>query len=329
MRFANEHRTNTGSDMDSIELPADIDDGRPGAWLIDDRWQTPDAVLESIAIAGFRIACRMSVSEALDRQTEIGDVALVVLEISEPLSADQRTLITRLDMRAHDARNPMIVACPIDVLDEVAALVVAAHSTILCDPTPFDRVAAIERSKTGIAALGEERTMEAVRLLHLTDEVARIARSLAELAGERDETRPRTVSDGLIGYRAGPMPDRPVVDGVVITSRDVRELIQLRRRRDAALGADLFADPAWDMMLDLMAARIDRLKVAVSSLCIAAAVPATTALRWIKTLTEMGVFKRVNDPTDKRRIFIELSDQAATAVLDVLGDAKRAGVLVV
>jgi hypothetical protein len=43
----------------------------------------------------------------------------------------------------------------------------------------------------------------------------------------------------------------------------------------------LFADPAWDILLDLAAARIDGRMVAVSSLCIAAAVPATTALRWI------------------------------------------------
>lgn len=82
-------------------------------------------------------------------------------------------------------------------------------------------------------------------------------------------------------------------------------------------------------MLDLMIARIERLRVAVSSLCIAAAVPATTALRWIKTLTETGIFVRVDDPTDRRRVFIELSDDAANTVLGLLGEAKQAGVATV
>ena len=61
------------------------------------------------------------------------------------------------------------------------------------------------------------------------------------------------------------------------------------------------------MLLDLMAARLEENRVAVSSLCIAAAVPATTALRWIKALTDRGLFVRVADPQDGRRVFIELS----------------------
>ncbi len=68
------------------------------------------------------------------------------------------------------------------------------------------------------------------------------------------------------------------------------------------------------MLLDLYAARLDRTRVSVSSLCIAAAVPATTALRWIKTLTETGLFERKADQHDARRIFVQLSDEATTSM---------------
>ncbi len=78
--------------------------------------------------------------------------------------------------------------------------------------------------------------------------------------------------------------------------------------------ADLFADPAWDMLLDLYAARLERQPVSVSSLCIAAAVPATTALRWIKTMTDAGLFVREADPHDGRRIFIALAEGACDAL---------------
>lgn len=94
----------------------------------------------------------------------------------------------------------------------------------------------------------------------------------------------------------------------------IRDIIRARRLREELFGAGLFADPAWDILLDLTAARIEGRSVAVSSLCIAAAVPATTALRWIKQLTEAGLLRRVADPDDGRRVFIELTDRAAAAM---------------
>jgi DNA-binding MarR family transcriptional regulator len=52
----------------------------------------------------------------------------------------------------------------------------------------------------------------------------------------------------------------------------------------------------------------------VSSLCIAAEVPPTTALRWIKSLTDRGLFVRRPDPRDARRVFIELSRETSDAM---------------
>ncbi|MGV8998217.1 MAG: hypothetical protein ACOH12_14865 [Parvibaculaceae bacterium] len=69
----------------------------------------------------------------------------------------------------------------------------------------------------------------------------------------------------------------------------------------------LFADPAWDMLLDLMHARLNGKQISVSSLCIAARVPATTALRRIGDLVSSGLAARVKDVNDGRRVFIELT----------------------
>lgn len=70
-------------------------------------------------------------------------------------------------------------------------------------------------------------------------------------------------------------------------------------------------DPAWDMFLDLTVARVQRRPVAVSSLCIAAAEPTTTVLRWIRNLCETGLFERSDDPLDARRVYITLAEPAA------------------
>ena len=93
--------------------------------------------------------------------------------------------------------------------------------------------------------------------------------------------------------------------------RLIRRIIRQRRSREQFFGQALFADPAWDMLLDLTAARAEHLRVSVTSLCIASGVPTTTALRWINQLFEVGLLQRVEDPDDRRRTFIVLSDRAA------------------
>lgn len=94
----------------------------------------------------------------------------------------------------------------------------------------------------------------------------------------------------------------------------VRKVIRARRLRANYFPEDLFADPAWDMMLDLLQAEIAQLRVPVSSLCIAAAVPATTALRWLKTLVAQQLFVRRSDPHDARRVFVELAPETSKAL---------------
>ncbi len=64
------------------------------------------------------------------------------------------------------------------------------------------------------------------------------------------------------------------------------------------------------MLLDLIAARGENVRVSVTSLCIASGVPPTTALRWIGQMTEAGLFERVHDECDRRRAFINLTDRA-------------------
>jgi DNA-binding MarR family transcriptional regulator len=91
-------------------------------------------------------------------------------------------------------------------------------------------------------------------------------------------------------------------------------LLRARRLREDFLPGDLFADPAWDMLLDLLAARLEQERVSVSSLCIASAVPPTTALRWIRTLTDKGIVQRQADPQDGRRVFIALADETVEAL---------------
>lgn len=84
-----------------------------------------------------------------------------------------------------------------------------------------------------------------------------------------------------------------------------------RRIRDRIFGnPDLFGEPAWDMLLDLFIAAELGKQISVSSLCIASAVPPTTALRWITILESQSLIARRDDPADSRRVFISLTTNA-------------------
>ncbi len=312
----------TGYDLS--EMTGALSDVRPACWLIAADGVSADAMASAADSAGLRIARRETPASALAALADGRPSALCLVEVGDVADETLTALLDILNLQATDAYCGAIVSCTPPSLDHVAARISGPYATLLCDPQLPDRIAALEFAKVQSVGLRDSMSQDALRLQQLTDEVSRIARALALLSAEGPARPTETVSDGLIGYRAPPVAV-PSPNRVVVRADDIRTMVRLRRRRDQLFAGELFADPAWDMMLDLMIARIERLRVAVSSLCIAAAVPATTALRWIKTLTETGIFVRVDDPTDRRRVFIELSDDAARSILDLLGEAKATG----
>jgi hypothetical protein len=77
---------------------------------------------------------------------------------------------------------------------------------------------------------------------------------------------------------------------------------------------DLFGEPGWDLLLDLFIAAVEGKSVPVTSACIGAAVPTTTALRWLSILESRGLVIRRADANDARRVFVELTPRAIDAM---------------
>lgn len=94
----------------------------------------------------------------------------------------------------------------------------------------------------------------------------------------------------------------------------VKRYIRQRDIRANLFPPGLLADPAWDILVDLYAATAEGARVSVSSACIAARVPATTALRWVGKLCEEGMINRRSDPLDGRRHFLTLTPVAVEAL---------------
>lgn len=120
----------------------------------------------------------------------------------------------------------------------------------------------------------------------------------------------------LLGDYAPKSGGEPTWSHLALAERAIRDRT-LRRRY---LRPGLFYEPDWDMLLDLYAATLRGKCVGVSSLCIAANIPPTTALRHITVMERHGELIRIPDPHDRRRWFLRLSQPTFDAITAWLTD---------
>ena len=107
-------------------------------------------------------------------------------------------------------------------------------------------------------------------------------------------------------------------DPTVLAARAKRLYQERRLREQFFTGGDIFGEPAWDILLDLMIAKCLGKQISITSACIASSVPPTTALRWISALEECGLLSRTSDENDRRRAFVTLTNSAYSMMLQYL-----------
>lgn len=281
--------------------------------------------------AGFCIAADGPLEALLDADDENGPLGEVVMLDCPQVDASALAALMRLDMRAARSGTQLVVSTSIEALDDVFGCLDQTSPQILVDPTRAERVIALGHALARLPSGRVRELSEADRLvlLRLTEQVGKIAERLDRLSGTPDADgesafRFESPKQGFIGsdgdgsarlVRAArpPLPD----------PRLVRRIIRQRQLRARFFDGDLFGDPAWDMLLDLTAARVEHTRVSVTSLCIASGVPPTTALRWIGQMVDAGLFERVEDESDRRRAFIQLADKAADGMARYFAELGR------
>lgn len=301
------------------------------------------SVAKAVGIVGGRIVAEVPLDQIGARLSEQVAIDLVMLEFAgaSPRAVDRaidQLLTSELgaDIEGEGGGVPLIAAIDVDQIDAVSARLHGRNVHLLCTPSLAERTAAIvhvREARGGTTLSDLTRESEYERLKRLDEDVARIADALARLTG-RDPVGHRDPDGRSSGatlheapLRYGAPPAVPATNELALAGK-VRSAIKARRMRDQFFEPALFADPAWDMLLDLFAARLEHARVSVSSLCIAAAVPPTTALRWISTLSEAGLIERQADPLDKRRAFIGLSDKAGKGMRGYVAAVERAGLVI-
>jgi DNA-binding MarR family transcriptional regulator len=268
--------------------------------------------------SGCRVGAVLEWERARERIERQIKASIIWLEIDRDRGEEMDDLLSCVARNASAGRYAAVVSTTGDLLDPVAASLDEAPLELIVDADESERVAAfaIASARAGLpyGVLDIASDQSAARLRQLSDEVSRIAATLARLSAEPIvQARP-----------IEPVRGTELLD---VSAEAVRTIIRARRLRGRYFSQEIFADPAWDMLLDLLQAEISQLRVPVSSLCIAAAVPATTALRWLKTMVSQGLFLRRADPHDGRRVFVELAPETSRALRRYFAEVGKPAVI--
>ena len=285
---------------------------------------------EDAVAAGFRLQCRGTLGELLDSEARaLGEAVLVDVPT---IDGAKLAALARIDLRAAHSGAELVVSTSLAALDDVFGCLDQSGAQILVAPTRAERVIALGRVLAAVprGRVRELTDADRVTLLRLSEQVGRLAERLEQLPGAEAAGGHAMFRFETPGARwNGPKPDgaearlvrgsRPALPD----PRLVRRVIRHRQLRAQFFDAELFADPAWDILLDLTAARAEQKRVSVTSLCIASGVPPTTALRWIAQMTEAGLLVREEDRSDRRRAFVTLSDRAADQMARYFAELAR------
>ncbi|NUQ18924.1 MAG: winged helix DNA-binding protein [Sphingomonas sp.] len=136
-------------------------------------------------------------------------------------------------------------------------------------------------------------------------------RSNAERSISQQLERVKSEVDRLNNMVATFDPDWAVAE---VSAERIRGILASRRRREKIFGAGVFGEPGWDILLEVYARKLEGTRATVTEACVATGVAYTTALAWVRRLEREGLITRTADTEDLRRVFVNMSPKATTAM---------------
>lgn len=271
----------------------------PAVLVIDDDIDCIGHCVKMLDELGYRHHCAMSAQKALEYISQDPTIQIILADMQMP-SMDGFVLIEEARARASTDRAIAAIMLTEKVTPDLAIKGLHIEAVdLLCKPLDFGAYSTALRRAMRYLSVRKTRSYEA----NLSSFGQQLSRLISVLEGKTLE----------------PKLDSKLSDKEM--SATLRAIISARSLRNRFFAGDLFADPAWDILLDLTRAKLDNQDVSVSSVCIAASVPMSTALRWVRQMTENGMLRRWTDPKDRRRDLIALTDATATHMRDYISAA--------
>ena len=152
------------------------------------------------------------------------------------------------------------------------------------------------------------------------DLIRDLSTKLGDIAGEFSSRADRIIASGRLSNGGGNAEPSMPADLVA----RAREQLAVRKARRRYFPADLFHEPAWEMLVALFIIYQTDHSMNVKALVSCSDAPATTSQRWIDHLHKSGLIDRVTDTVDRRRIDISLSDRGYEAMVRYLTEVAAA-----
>ncbi len=255
---------------------------------------------------GLHAICAATAEEALAHAAN-PDIKLVVVDYSMP-SCDGLALIQQLSViAAEDGRQiRFIMVTGHATLDVVVGAMRASAVDFLQKPVNHDDLKKALQRANGLQDAMGARTALLTKISSLSSELQR----LSFLIDDKPDTP---------AAAPGAAPSLPASSSDKCVSADfIRALLRNEAKRRKLGGGVLFGDPAWEILLDLLLAKLENRTVSVSSACIASGAPTTTALRLINRLIDENILYRVQDERDGRRNFLGIHADIEQALIGYL-----------
>lgn len=291
--------------------------------IVDDDADWCEECAFSLRAMGYAPLVAGSAREA-ERLYAENDVAIVIVDYNMP-GQDGISLIYELSQRADlRGRRLQFIMVTGNASKDVAVDAMRASAIDFLEKPvqQADLRRALQRTK-GLRDAPGARGDLLGKISNLSQEL----RSLAQLLDEPEEQQGAAAAQGAAGGPIGP------AQASVRLSHDhqpgeltayIREILRKESKRREIGGGELFGDPAWEMLLDLLLAKIEGREVAVSSACIASGAPMSTALRLVRRLVAEDVLCRLPDEHDRRRHFLVINPNLEQPLIDYLSEQLHA-----
>ena len=262
--------------------------------------------LMSRVLGSSAIACKTaeSAAEAVDVLRVAPEIDVVVSDIYMPTTDGIEFLGTvRRDFADRPWLQLLLVTGQASLETAVAAMRLEASDYLFKPIEPKTLREAVQHGLT------RAESIRKVRATTGDSPGARELQQIADTAKALAEDMRRTIEHGagIAGNASGPgsVAARPEDTSL----RTLKLLQKLQEARSSIFGEAVMPEPAWEMLAELMRARLAGQHLSVTSLALSSKSPMTTALRRIEDLIQGGLAARMPDPADRRRTYVELTPE--------------------
>ena len=222
-------------------------------------------IADDARLAGLGVQALRKLSDVTEGTAGLlGDIVAIDVPF---VSAAEMAALVRLDERAVRSGAQLIVLTSEAALEDVFGCLERSHPQIVIGGRQSEGLIALGAALARLQGRRVREMDEEDRLafLKLTEQLGRLSDRL-----DRFESGTARLESPAPGFKGEGGDGRRRARPALPDARLVHRIIHQRRLRGKFLLPDLFADPAWDILLDLTAARVEHRRVSVTSLCIAA-----------------------------------------------------------